>query len=136
MCLLNVQYRMNEVISHWASQEMYENKLLSAAEVANRTLSDIPSVAEKIALISSSIAKGEDSSGIDYELTQLLQTPLVLIDTAGLSLVEISDAESGSKANPGEAHLVTSYLNKMIGEAELNPSKLLSYRHTVPKFPC
>ena len=37
---------------------------------------------------SSSIAKGEDSSGIDYELTQeLLQTPLVLIDTAGLSLV-------------------------------------------------
>lgn len=126
VCLLNVQYRMNEVISNWASQEMYDNKLLPASDVAKRTLSDIPSVAEKIELISSYIAEGQDNNGgHDYELTlELLQTPFVLIDTAGLSLVEISDEDSGSKANPGEAHIVSAYLSKIIGEAQLNPSDI------------
>jgi ATP-dependent RNA/DNA helicase IGHMBP2 len=39
--LLNVQYRMNDVISRWASKNMYNNHVLSATSVMNHTIFDL-----------------------------------------------------------------------------------------------
>ena len=40
--MLLTQYRMNELIMAWSSEEMYDGKLLAAKEVAGATLNDLP----------------------------------------------------------------------------------------------
>jgi ATP-dependent RNA/DNA helicase IGHMBP2 len=125
VCLLNVQYRMHEAISRWASREMYLGKLKAAPEVAKRKLSELPGVADRVrALVDGGHEDDDEEEQDDHtELTvELLDAPLVLVDTAGLSLDEVEDVESGSKANPGEALLVAAYLSRMIGDAGVHPA--------------
>ncbi|KIH49226.1 hypothetical protein ANCDUO_20700 [Ancylostoma duodenale] len=97
--LLTVQYRMNEKIMRWSSQQFYESRLVASEEVSNITLSDISMV--------------ESSSAIN--------NPLIMINTdlisknASNSYKEVQSQMSYK--NPGEAELVIRYLRilKSIG---------------------
>lgn len=39
--MLTVQYRMNEIIMKWSSDELYQGKLTAASAVKSHTLKDI-----------------------------------------------------------------------------------------------
>lgn len=42
--MLGVQYRMNQVISNWASEAMYKGELMAGDSVAHHLLGDLPHV--------------------------------------------------------------------------------------------
>ncbi|XP_064637243.1 DNA-binding protein SMUBP-2-like isoform X2 [Lineus longissimus] len=92
MRMLTTQYRMNELIMQWSSEQLYNGKLVAHESVAKHLLSDLPEV--------------EDS-----EETRL---PLLLIDTAGCDLPELQLPEQISKANEGEADLVAVHVESLI----------------------
>jgi len=77
--LLNEQYRMNKLIMDWASAAMYEGQLIADASVRDRLLFDLyPSAS-----------------------SDLVSSPLLLLDTAGASMFESVDEENESKFNQG-----------------------------------
>ena len=79
--MLTIQYRMNELISNWSSQEMYNNKLKSDESVKKRLLRDLPKVKEN-----------DDT-----------KAALLFIDTAGCNMNEAEADADDSKFNEGEA---------------------------------
>lgn len=88
--MLTTQYRMNSLIMGWSSHALYSDRLLAAPSVKNHKLSDL-----------SKITKSE-----------ITDIPLMMIDTAGCSMEEISS--STSKANEGEAALVCHHIDALI----------------------
>ncbi|RTZ59860.1 MAG: IGHMBP2 family helicase [Gammaproteobacteria bacterium] len=83
--MLRIQYRMNELIKEFPSEEFYNGELISHESVKNIKLSDI--------------AKGKS------ENPALDDTPIVFIDTQG-KFEEKTRRGSFSKYNPKEAELV------------------------------
>jgi ATP-dependent RNA/DNA helicase IGHMBP2 len=102
--MLQIQYRMNHVISDWASQAMYNGKLLTHESVRDRTLRQLTSVQQHV------FAKGADRN-VDEEET--MDTILVLIDTAGCDMHEMETA-AGSRFNEGEASVVNQHVRKLL----------------------
>lgn len=100
--MLQVQYRMHECIMKWASDAMYEGKLVAHDSVASHLLSDI-------------------CPGVEFD------EPFMLIDTAGQDLSEsvqedgLDDAES--KFNQGEAEIAIKHAKALI-ESGLPSSQL------------
>ncbi len=90
---LRVQYRMNEKIMNFSSQEFYENKLIADKSVASHVLSDLKGVQFK--------DEGDDA-------------PVLFIDTAGRGFEEQRKKGSESRYNPEEAQLVTQELKKLL----------------------
>ena len=82
--LLQVQYRMHQSISDWASESMYKGRLTTFPGVATRKL-------------------------LDLDLVTSDQPTMLLIDTAGCDMMESTNA-SGSKYNEGEAQLVLQHV--------------------------
>ena len=80
-CVLTTQYRSNQLISDWASQEMYGGRLAASERVASRLLSQMPGVAS----------------------TPATNAPLLLLDTrtrAGMLLTgcsEVSESEMAAR---------------------------------------
>mmetsp|Transcript_7547 Transcript_7547/g.13788 ORF Transcript_7547/g.13788 Transcript_7547/m.13788 type:complete len:1087 (-) Transcript_7547:2104-5364(-) len=103
--MLNIQYRMHDLINNWASNAMYESKLVSAPSVASRKLRELPNV-------SASIENGEDED----DDTPTLST-LVMIDTAYCGAEEAVEGEgtqhTGSRFNQGEADIVAKHLEDL-----------------------
>lgn len=93
--LLSIQYRMNQKIMDFPSNEFYEGKLQAADSVADRTLADLPQVQQL-----------EDS-----------EAPVVLLDTQGGAYPEQeSDEKVGSavsRFNDNEALLVVNYIERL-----------------------
>lgn len=81
---LLVQYRMHQEIMNFSSREFYENSLVADPSVAHAVLRDLPGVAA----------------------TELTETAVHLIDTAGASYDEEPDPQGESRFNPMEAQLV------------------------------
>ena len=132
-CVLTTQYRSNQLISDWASQEMYGGRLAASERVASRLLSQMPGVAS----------------------TPATNAPLLLLDTrtrAGMLLTgcsEVSESEmaarersrnifstsrdeddgnlpvssSSSLVNEGEAYAVMMHVAGLLG-AGLAPSDI------------
>ncbi|XP_022249895.1 DNA-binding protein SMUBP-2-like isoform X2 [Limulus polyphemus] len=90
--MLTVQYRMHQDIMNWASEHMYQHRLISHPSVASHLLRDLPGVEEN-----------EDTS-----------IPLLLIDTTGCGHWEMELTDKESKGNEGEADLVTLHVDKLI----------------------
>ncbi|CCD23685.1 ATP-dependent 5'-3' DNA helicase HCS1 NDAI_0C00240 [Naumovozyma dairenensis CBS 421] len=104
--LLNVQYRMNEEIMEFSSNEMYEGKLLADVTVASHLLSDL-----------SGVDSNEDTD-----------IPLIWYDTQGDEFMEsVSDSNTNnnnnnnnnnplasSKFNENEALVVKDHVEKLI----------------------
>lgn len=96
--LLNTQYRMNEIISNWASSVMYHNQLLSHDSVKHHTL--------------------EDLSHVTTCIPQFTNAVMMLIDTAGCDAWEqvqdTSNGGTGSKYNSKEADIVQQHIHELI----------------------
>lgn len=90
--MLTLQYRMHEVIMHWPSKQLYENKLVAHESVKSHLLKDLPHV-----------MCNEDTA-----------IPLLLIDTAGCDLYESQAEDEESKGNEGEADLVFVHVENLI----------------------
>ncbi|XP_050417004.1 DNA-binding protein SMUBP-2 [Patella vulgata] len=91
--MLTTQYRMNEAIMQWSSDQLYEGKLSAHDSVKFHLLKDLPHVNQS-------------------EETEI---PLLLIDTAGCDLFELDLPEEISKGNEGEAGIVASHVEKLVG---------------------
>jgi superfamily I DNA and/or RNA helicase len=81
---LTTQYRMHEAIMEFPSKEFYESELTADDSVGSHVLADLPDVVPG----------------------SLTSSPLQLIDTAGASYDEESEAEGASLLNRQEAELV------------------------------
>ncbi|XP_071481045.1 DNA-binding protein SMUBP-2-like [Diadema antillarum] len=90
--MLTMQYRMNDSIMQWSSDQLYDGKLESHETVAGHLLKDLPGVEEN-------------------ENTNLA---LLLIDTAGCDITELELEEEVSKGNEGEADLVAHHVDNLI----------------------
>ncbi|KAI7802486.1 DNA-binding protein SMUBP-2 [Triplophysa rosa] len=91
--MLTTQYRMNSAIMQWASEQMYEGKLIAHQSVEKHLLRDLVGVA-------------------DVEDTRI---PLLLIDTAGCGLSEMEDTDEQSKGNQGEVDIVALHIKALTG---------------------
>ncbi|XP_026118827.1 DNA-binding protein SMUBP-2 [Carassius auratus] len=89
--MLTTQYRMNSAIMQWASEQMYEGKLIAHPSVEKHLLRDLAGVA-------------------DVEETRI---PLLLIDTAGCGLNEMEDTDEQSKGNQGEVDIVALHIKAL-----------------------
>eukprot|EP00584_Thalassiosira_punctigera_P027783 CAMPEP_0172578402 /NCGR_PEP_ID=MMETSP1067-20121228/138716_1 /TAXON_ID=265564 ORGANISM="Thalassiosira punctigera, Strain Tpunct2005C2" /NCGR_SAMPLE_ID=MMETSP1067 /ASSEMBLY_ACC=CAM_ASM_000444 /LENGTH=1025 /DNA_ID=CAMNT_0013371095 /DNA_START=72 /DNA_END=3146 /DNA_ORIENTATION=- len=102
--MLEVQYRMHQDISDWASGAMYNGKLISHESVRGRKLLTLPLVAEKV---KTQVEK------IDNDEVMLEKVTLMLVDTTGCDMHEKAN-EAGSKSNDGEASIVVSHVHSLI----------------------
>lgn len=92
--------RMNEAIMNWSSRHFYQGKLTADSSVASRLLKDfLP----------------PDENTVE---------PLVFIDTTGCDMFELVTQDEQSKANEGEAALVSIYVEQLVAEAGLDPSDI------------
>lgn len=114
--LLDTQYRMNEMISTWASEEMYEGKLLSHESNAHHTLRDLSSVVQRTGDESSAVT---EEQGGDEE-SDLRDVVMMLVDTAGCDMEEES-GEDGSNSkttmsfrNSHEAAIVQKHVQQLL----------------------
>ncbi|XP_039600764.1 DNA-binding protein SMUBP-2 isoform X2 [Polypterus senegalus] len=90
--MLTVQYRMNQAIMKWASEEMYGGRLLAHSSVEAHLLKDLPGVS----------------------IIEETSLPLLLIDTAGCGLFEQDVEDEQSKGNQGEADIVSLHVEALI----------------------
>lgn len=99
--LLNKQYRMNEIIMNWSSNEFYNNKLIADNSVAKHLLIDLPHIKHN----------------------NITSTAFMLIDTAGCNMYEVvsntdcKDIEeliSDSKSNIHEADIVVKHVELLL----------------------
>jgi len=100
--MLQIQYRMNEVIKNFPSQLFYNGQLISDEKVKDIKLSDIAQIQEGNPILD--------------------DTPIVFIDTGGRFL-EKQKRDSKSKYNPEEAKLVK-YIVERLKEAGVSPSDI------------
>eukprot|EP00092_Neocalanus_flemingeri_P015084 GFUD01016295.1.p1 GENE.GFUD01016295.1~~GFUD01016295.1.p1 ORF type:complete len:986 (-),score=401.27 GFUD01016295.1:749-3706(-) len=90
--MLTTQYRMNSLIMSWSSQALYSGQLTAAPSVSTHLLSDLPQVTS----------------------TEITNTVLLLLDTAGCSMEEMTTKDNISKANEGEAALVCFHVKRLV----------------------
>jgi len=102
--MLEVQYRMHHNISDWASNAMYNGKLISHESVRDRQLLTLPLVSEKVNAQGAKLESGENP---------LEKVTLMLIDTTGCEMHETAN-EAGSRSNEGEADIVVSHVQSLI----------------------
>jgi len=105
-CLLNVQYRMHEMIMKFPSDQLYESKLKAADLVATHLLKDLPNVTR------------DETDGI--------VDPVLLIDTAGSFMFDrdADEGGEGSLMNENEAELVVQRVNALI-ECGVLPTQIM-----------
>lgn len=91
-------YRMHEQICAFPSHTLYGSKLVSHESVASHLLQDLPNAQ----------ATSEDDD--------LLQTPVIFIDTAGCEYFERldGDGDEGSRCNENEATIVSRWVDKLV----------------------
>ncbi|GFQ81442.1 DNA-binding protein SMUBP-2, partial [Trichonephila clavata] len=90
--LLSTQFRMNELIMQFSSEQFYENKLVADETVCSSVLSNL--------------------SGVDA--TDMTSKPLMLIDTSGCALRDQRMDGNGSFGNEGEAGLVAIHIEQLV----------------------
>jgi superfamily I DNA and/or RNA helicase len=99
--MLTIQYRMNELIMNWSSNEFYHGKLIADKSVKSHLLKDL-----------SNISRRHNEYETDDE--NLSQCPLFLIDTTGYDMPEICFDDETSRANEGEVALVSTHVDELV----------------------
>lgn len=90
--LLNVQYRMHHQIMEFSSAQFYDDQLVGDKSVLKHLLSDLDSV----------------------DSTELTQSPLLFIDTAGANWDEELEPDGESKRNPKEAEFIMNKVKQLV----------------------
>ena len=90
--LLRVQYRMNEVLMRFSSDQFYGGKLIADESVRLHTAAELAGV----------------------EATEFTSVPLVYVDTAGAGFAEGWNELLESRENLGEAELVVRLMGKLL----------------------
>jgi hypothetical protein len=118
--LLDTQYRMNALISDWASSQMYESKLHAHSSVATHTLRDILS---NNADASHGASHADTVSAPGGEPNGEAPVPvLVLLDTADCEMEE-QPSDTGSHRNIREAEVVARQVHLLV-KAGVHPSQI------------
>ncbi|KAJ3300816.1 hypothetical protein HK104_000009 [Borealophlyctis nickersoniae] len=123
--LLNVQYRMNEMIMRFPSDELYNGKLIAHDSVQDRLLTDLKGVASdgkhRISLAVRRVIPGSKNP-IMNKTTENTTIPLLMIDTSGCDMRETAESDDAvgdlggeSRYNQGEADLVCEHIDKLVG---------------------
>jgi ATP-dependent RNA/DNA helicase IGHMBP2 len=114
--LLNIQYRMNDLINSWASENMYEGKVISHESVKDHTLKDLlPGEKKKEQMKNKRHEEGEDELGEEEEEENSIPV-LMMIDTSNAYMYE--DDKNTSDGKPSQSQKKsTSHRNQ--NEAEL-----------------
>ncbi|CAF1230518.1 unnamed protein product [Adineta ricciae] len=99
--MLTIQYRMNEAIMQWSSNEFYQGKLVADKSVQSHLLKDLEN-----------ISKRNHEDELDDE--NLSHCPLFLIDTTGYDMPEICLDDENSRGNEGEVALVSTHVKELI----------------------
>lgn len=94
--MLTTQYRMNEAIMQWSSDEFYKSKLEAHASVACHTLADLEGTR----------IGGEDEGAGEGAV-------LHMVDTTGCDMFEKRDGEDSSYFNEGEAEAVLAHAREL-----------------------
>ncbi|PPR00946.1 hypothetical protein CVT24_000253 [Panaeolus cyanescens] len=112
--MLEVQYRMHDLICTFPSQTLYGSKLKSHESVASHLLFDLPDLNIEVSELKS-----------DYVEKEVLQTPVVFFDTAGCEFFERvdGDGDEGSRCNENEATIVDKWVDSLI-QAGLSPGQI------------
>ncbi len=90
--MLTRQYRMHQRIMNWSSVELYGGRVEADETVREHLLMHLPDCAQ----------------------TFELQTPVLLIDTAGCDLEEETVEHTSSRSNRGETDIVTAHVQRLI----------------------
>ena len=90
--MLTIQYRMNSKIMQWSSQALYSGQLTAADCVKDHQLNQLVGVTD----------------------SPVTQTVLLLVDTAGCGMTELTTQENISKANEGEAAIVSHHVKELV----------------------
>ncbi|KAK4783285.1 hypothetical protein SAY86_007659 [Trapa natans] len=91
--MLTVQYRMNELIMNWSSNELYESKIEAHPSVAGHMLFDLEGVKKSTST----------------------EPTLVLVDIAGCDMEEKKDEEE-STMNEGEAEVAIAHAKRLVND--------------------
>ncbi|PPQ95376.1 hypothetical protein CVT26_008221 [Gymnopilus dilepis] len=107
--MLEVQYRMHDLICSFPSKTLYGSKLRSHESVASHLLSDLPNT----------------QADSEEDEKEFLQTPVVFFDTAGCEYFERLDADGdeGSRSNENEATIVANWIEKLV-EFGVSPGQI------------
>ncbi|MEM0924799.1 MAG: AAA domain-containing protein [Planctomycetota bacterium] len=89
---LTVQYRMNEAIMAFSSDQFYEGSLEADTSVAKHRLCDLDGVDE----------------------TDWTVDPLLFVDTAGAGMNERIEADGESKYNEGEGNVIVGFVEQLL----------------------
>ncbi|MDA9098225.1 AAA domain-containing protein [bacterium] len=130
--MLTTQYRMHVCIAQWASEELYEGRLMAAESVAARrlrvgtfdvggeecTCCDGEVHAKRDELIT--VYPNYEGDGSDH----FLIPPLVLVDTAGCDFAEVREEEGDSTGNPGEVQIAIELAKRLIASGSVTPEEL------------
>eukprot|EP00300_Choanocystis_sp_HF-7_P041864 c8644_g1_i1.p1 GENE.c8644_g1_i1~~c8644_g1_i1.p1 ORF type:complete len:173 (-),score=39.40 c8644_g1_i1:39-515(-) len=84
----------------FSSKALYQSRLTAHESVATHTLRGI--------------VVREPTPDSSTGLADILEYPLLLIDTAGCDMRESTDVQSDSKANVGEAGVVCGYVTRLV----------------------
>ena len=82
--MLRTQYRMNKDIMTWASDALYDGRLLAGAEVADHCLADLPGMTRN----------------------DFTESVLILLDTAGFLFNEFTTRDGISKGNDHHSKII------------------------------
>jgi DNA polymerase alpha-associated DNA helicase A len=107
---------MNDTIASFPSSNLYNDALISAPEVAKRTLLDLPTITDP----------GSD------EVKSTLEPTVVFFDTAGCEYYERNESDDqasirgigeGSKSNANEAEIVVRWVKELV-DAGVPPEEI------------
>lgn len=138
--MLTTQYRMHASIAQWASDELYQGRLVAAPSAAERRLtlggargdctakrSDCACCAEGTRDCSphlQNVYPGDGDTISSSESADVRLPALVLVDTAGCGMDEQREEEGDSTGNPSEARVAFAVARRLVFSGSVLPEEL------------
>ena len=129
--MLTTQYRMHASIAQWASDELYQGRLVAAPSAAERRLT-LGGARGDCTAKRSDCAEGTRDLRNVYpgdgdtisESTDVCLPALVLVDTAGCGMEEQREEEGDSTGNPSEARVAFAVARRLVFSGSVLPEEL------------